>query len=80
MGPFVYVEQGSLGISTLLCRCMPAQAEKLSGAFMYDLLPATQLPAGILNSQPPSVPGTGSRFWNGQCATLESALRLPPAF
>jgi hypothetical protein len=42
MGPIVYVEQGTRDIATVICRCMPAQADSLAGSIAYDLrsLPA----------------------------------------
>jgi len=42
MGPIIYLEQGTRDIATVICRCMPAQADSLAGSIAYDLrsLPA----------------------------------------
>ena len=38
-GPIVYLSAGTRAVSTLICRCMPAQARKLLATSTYDLLP-----------------------------------------
>ena len=37
MGPIVYLSAGTRAVSTLICRCMPAQARKLLATSTYDL-------------------------------------------
>jgi hypothetical protein len=72
MGPIVYVGAGTRDVTTVICRCMPAQAKKLLATTSYDLLPVQALPAG----EPPA-------FWPPDPPTshpLEDLLRLPSAF
>jgi len=39
MGPIVYLIAGTHSVSTLICRCMPAQAGKILSTSSYELLP-----------------------------------------
>jgi hypothetical protein len=72
MGPIVYLSAGTREVSTLICRCMPAQAKKLMGTSVYDLLPVQALPAGVPPALWPPDPPTSH--------PLEDSLRLPSAF
>ena len=80
MGPIVYLSAGSRDVSTLICRCMPAQAKTLTGTSTYALLPR---PPGI---HIPAVVRAGvplGTFWPGETngsARLEKSLRLPSSF
>lgn len=72
MGPILYLNAASRTVSTLICRCMPAQAKVLRATIAYDLLPLPDISGDL-----PSVP-TGT--WSGEAATdnrLEHWLRLP---
>jgi hypothetical protein len=72
MGPIVYVGADARDVTTVICRCMPAQAKKLLATTTYDLLPVQALPAGV----PPA-------FWPPDPPTIqpsEGLLRLPSAF
>jgi hypothetical protein len=72
MGPIVYLSAGTRTVSTLICRCMPAQVKTLRTTAAYDLLPLPAIPRDLL----PLTPG----FWPGDVATdnrLEKWLRLP---
>jgi hypothetical protein len=44
MGPMVYVEAQANLISTVLCRCMPAQVRHIVENNFYELLPVQSLP------------------------------------
>ena len=80
MGPIVYLSAGTRAVSTLICRCMPAQAKTLRATTTYDLLPFKAIatnsllpwPTTTLNARPPLWPGDtpGS-------PRLERCLRLP---
>jgi hypothetical protein len=81
MGPFVYLSAGTRCVSTIICRCMPAQAKSLLAAHTYDLAPLQTAPLAAL------IPKTNAPnpapFWPGDCqprARLEDSLRLPKAF
>ena len=68
MGPIVYLSAGTRTVSTLICRCMPAQVKTLRTTTAYDLLPVQAMPA---NAQP--------AFWPSDTPDnrLEKCLRLP---
>jgi len=40
MGPIVYLQSGTHDLTTIICRCMAAQARELAGQQEYDLVPA----------------------------------------
>lgn len=40
MGPILYLEKGTRNVSTLICRCMPAQAGNLADTRNYELVSA----------------------------------------
>ena len=83
MGPMVYLQAGTHDVSTLLCRCMPAQASKLLHSGTYALVPLSQgQPDALLNQarleaspQPAFWPGAGN-----SAQRLEHCLRLPSSF
>ncbi len=79
MGPIVYLTAGTRNISTLICRCMPAQAKKLLATSTYELLPLNALTVQSLLTQAKE-PAT---FWPSDQSPdnpLERGLRLPSAF
>ena len=72
MGPIVYLSAGARAVSTLICRCMPAQVKTLRTTAAYDLLPLPAIPSELLSRTP--------GFWPGDSPTdnrLEKWLRLP---
>jgi hypothetical protein len=83
MGPIVYLTAGTHSVSTLLCRCMPAQARKILSTSSYELLPFEAAPPNSF------IPGGKARgnglkaFWPGDDTggkRLERCLRLPKIF
>ena len=83
MGPIVYLSAGTHAITTLICRCMPAQAREILSTGTYDLLPFEAAPANslLLEGQARAKPLTP--FWPGDDTggkRLERCLRLPKAF
>jgi hypothetical protein len=65
MGPMVYVRAGSLAVSTVACRCMPAQIKSLADTLEYELLSLDLVGMGV--DEPAQ-------------QDLESILRLPERF
>ena len=47
MGPIIYLQAGAHDVTTVICRCMDAQARELAGQQEYELLPATKAPAEL---------------------------------
>jgi hypothetical protein len=83
MGPIVYVSAGTREVSTLICRCMPAQAKRLLETRVYDLLPFQAAEAQSFLLQAKALAGTQTAFWPGDqpgSNRLENRLRLPSAF
>jgi hypothetical protein len=82
-GPIVYPSAGTRTVSTLICRCMPAQARKLLATSTYDLLPFQTASTNSLILQARLVWQERAAFWPGdhkEGKTLEACLRLPKAF
>jgi hypothetical protein len=79
MGPMVYLSAGSRNVSTVLCRCMRAQAKNLAGTYTYELTP---LPANAAESVPGIEDAIGSserlRMFIGSSPV--NHLRLPAFF
>jgi hypothetical protein len=76
MGPMIYLSADSHSISTVICRCMPAQAKRLLETRSYRLEP-TQLQA-LDSIKSPLKEHTA--FWPGQKSgteRVERCLRLP---
>jgi hypothetical protein len=83
MGPFVYLSAGARAVSTLICRCMPAQAKKLLATSAYDLLPFQAMAAQPFLAQAKALAREQTTFWPGDQGSddrLEHCLRLPTAF
>jgi hypothetical protein len=79
MGPIVYLSAGTRNISTLICRCMPAQAKKLLDTSTYELLPLNALTVQSLLTKSKEQ----ATFWSGDQRPddrLDHCLRLPSAF
>jgi hypothetical protein len=83
MGPFMYLSAATRRVSTLICRCMPAQARKLISTSNYDLLPLQVASTNVLFMQLRSKSMGRTSFWPGDPTSnsrLETCLRLPQAF
>jgi hypothetical protein len=83
MGPMIYLESQSHSVTTVICRCMPAQAKSLAGSAFYDLQVSPISAQGSL----PGLARTQMRikpaFWPGDEPAkphLEHYLRLPSGF
>ena len=83
MGPIVYLSAGTREVSTLICRCMPAQARKLQATSPYDLLPFQAVAMDSFFMQTRAVLQRRAGFWPGDDADgkrIQACLRLPEAF
>jgi hypothetical protein len=83
MGPILYLSAESRQVSTLICRCMPAQARKLLATRTYDLLPFEIASTNSLLMQARAMLKERAAFWPGDDTDgtrLQSCLRLPEAF
>ena len=83
MGPIVYLSENTRDVSTLICRCMAAQAKELAGTSIHELLPFQSVTNSSLLAQARA--GTSQRvaFWPGEKTSddrLEKCLRLPGTF
>lgn len=83
MGPILYLAADGRDVTTLICRCMPAQAKAVRAAHTYDLvqLPPNQ-PLLPLDSLRLAV-GPHPAFWPGMTEAPERLvrmLRLPSNF
>ena len=82
-GPIIYLSEGNRNVSTLICRCMPAQAKRLVATRTFDLTPldadamnALLVVAGTASNGPPVL-------WPGDRRSenrLDKRLRLPASF
>ena len=82
-GPIVYLSAGTRTVSTLICRCMPAQARKLLATSTYALLPFQAASTNSLLMQGRVMLQQRAAFWPGDDTNgkqLETSLRLPEAF
>jgi hypothetical protein len=83
MGPIVYLSAGTRQVSTLICRCMPAQARKLLATRTYDLVPFQVASTNSLVMQARVMLGERAGFWPGYDTGGKGSgacLRLPKAF
>jgi hypothetical protein len=95
MGPIVYVGATPMhDVNTVLCRCMPVQAEELAATDTYSVLPLALARAGLIPSQwaayglrtlyPTTRPQEPAiAFWPGVSRfelSLPQTLRLPDDF
>lgn len=83
MGPIVYLSAGTRAVSTLICRCMPAQARKLLATSTYELVPFQDGATSSLLTQARVLSKERTTFWPGEHPgelRLEKCLRLPGAF
>ena len=63
MGPIVYLQAGTSDVSTIICRCMDAQAKRLVGTAQFRLIASKSR--------------TFSLIHRGDGSSLEKRLRLP---
>jgi hypothetical protein len=83
MGPIVYLSAGTRQVSTLICRCMPAQARKLLVTGTYNLRPFQGASTNALIMQSRVMLQEREAFWPGDDASgkgLGTRLRLPEVF
>jgi hypothetical protein len=83
MGPIIYLNAGTRAVSTVICRCMPAQARKLASTSTYDLQPFLTVAGNPLLAQARAVLGQRAAFWPGEEQSrgwIENCLRLPWTF
>ncbi len=87
MGPVIYLRGGTGDIGTVICRCMPSQAQRLVGQAQYTLRPAH--PVGGDSERPPPNPSPPTpalpasdcwREWESPRGSLDQLLRLPAEF
>jgi hypothetical protein len=82
MGPIVYLSAGTREVSTLICRCMSAQAKKLLTTRTYDLLRFQGVSTNSLIAQAKALSRQPTAFWPADHLTeppLDRCLRLPDA-
>ncbi|HVV73221.1 MAG TPA: hypothetical protein VHI52_17240, partial [Verrucomicrobiae bacterium] len=81
MGPILYLLAPSRGVSTLICRCMPAQARQIARTVGYDLVnsdliaPLIGRASGAASLKNPTLP-----HFENSAEVLEKRLRLPDSF
>jgi hypothetical protein len=83
MGPIVYLSEGTRNVSTLICRCMPAQVKQLIATRTFELtaLDAAALSAFLATAKTDS--NTPPAFWPVDERAedrLDKCLRLPEKF
>ena len=83
MGPIVYLRAGTRSVSTVICRCMPAQVKRLAATRAYRLqfCPAASADPLLLSARIRA--GSQTAFWPGDepaANRLERCLRLPGEF
>ena len=82
-GPILYLSADTRSVSTLICRCMPAQARQLVATRTYTLLPFHAAATNSLLIQARVRLQVPAAFWPGDDSDgkrLEASLRLPEAF
>ncbi len=83
MGPTLYLMAGKRSVSTLICRCMPAQAKALTATGSYQLEPAPMTASYSLLARARAPSGRPTAFWPGEerdGPRLGRCLRLPRQF
>ena len=82
MGPIVYLQCESRKVSTLVCRCMPAQAKSLLTSSVYQLKPIQAENSDLLLQMLRDSLKLRTAFWPGtkDSPTLDKKLRLPKTF
>jgi hypothetical protein len=83
MGPMVYLLAGTRSVSTVICRCMAAQVQRLAATRTYELQFCQGTSAEPLPVPARTHPGSGTAFWPGDEPAgnrLDRYLRLPEGF
>jgi hypothetical protein len=83
MGPIIYLTARTRAVSTLICRCMPAQAKTLRATTRYNLTPLPRAAPELLQFHENLRAHGLCTFWPGDKPTEErlvSRLRLPDEF
>jgi hypothetical protein len=82
MGPIVYLQRNSRNVSTLVCRCMPAQAKSLLTSSVYHLKPIQAENSDLLLQMLRDRLKLRAAFWPGakDVPGIEKKLRLPKNF
>ena len=83
MGPIVYLNAGTRDVSTLICRCMPAQAKTLVATSGYELAPFSMVAAELTLIRAKLPRQSLAAFWPGDSQSgnrAEKCLRLAGAF
>ena len=74
MGPYVYLDGRDLTLTTLLCRCSPAQVDRWFVDLLYELVRIRDLDElGLGRQIEPHLGLSPDPAW------LDQALRLPPS-
>jgi hypothetical protein len=82
MGPILYLNMGSRAVSTLVCRCMPAQAKSLLSTSTFALQDLPGAGVDVLLDLAREKTQAKTAFWPGQKdqRPLEKILRIPKDF
>ena len=83
LGPIIYLSAATRQVSTLVCRCMPAQARRLLTTRTYDLLPFQEASTNSLIIRARLMLPDREAFWPADDASrkgLGACLRLPESF
>jgi len=83
MGPIVYLSADTRDVSTLICRCMPAQAKRLVATSRYEALNFEDRSTGALLARAKAQTGGRAAFWPGDVPgenRVARCLRLPRSF
>ena len=82
MGPIVYLRRDSRSVTTLVCRCMPAQAKSLLTSSVYQLKPIQAENSDMLLQMLRDRLRLRVAFWPGDNdgRGLQKKLRLPKSF
>ena len=82
MGPIVYLQRNMRNVSTLVCRCMPAQAKSLLTSSFYQLRPIQAENSDLLLQMLRGRLKFRASFWPGakDAPGIEKKLRLPENF
>ena len=82
MGPIMYLQRSSRNVSTVVCRCMPAQARSLLSSSFYEIKPIQTDGADVLLQMVRDRAKLRTTFWPGSkdSTPLQKRLRLPSTF
>ncbi len=83
MGPIVYLSLDTHNVTTLICRCMPAQVKQITATRPFDLTPLDAADSRAFPAVPGTTVPTSPVSWPGDERVenrLDKCLRLPEAF